>query len=95
MTRRQLWWFVLMLVGGAVPLIVIGFWFDLTGGRSAAALAVADACVDWVHKPRDVRALDGPEAAQRCDRYFRVRSDHDADEDEVRWRARQGTTAGR
>jgi hypothetical protein len=55
---------------------------------------MADACVDWAHKPRDLRALDGPDLAQRCDRYFRVRSDHDGDEDETRWKARQTAKAG-
>lgn len=94
MTTRQLLMFVLMLLGGAVPLVIIGFWFQLSGGRSAESLAVADACVDWAHKPRDARALEGPEVAVRCDRYFHVRSDHDADEDDARWKSRQAAKAG-
>jgi hypothetical protein len=94
MNRRQTVWFVLMLIGGAVPLLIVGYWFEMTGGRSPEALAMADACVDWAHKPRDLRALDGPDLAQRCDRYFRVRSDHDGDEDETRWKARQTAKDG-
>lgn len=94
MTRRQIFLFAAMLVGGAIPLVVIGYWHDLTGGRTAEILAVADACVDWAHKPRDIRALDGPEVAQRCDRYFRARSDRDADEDDSRWKSRQAPKAG-
>lgn len=95
MTRRQIFLFATMLVGGAIPLIIIGYWYELTGGRTKELLAVADACVDWAHKPRDLRAIDGPEAAQRCDLYFRTRSDHDADEDDSRWKSRQAARDGR
>jgi hypothetical protein len=88
MTRRQLIWLVLMVVGGGLPLVVLGFWQEFSGGRTPAALAVADQCVAWLHKPRDQRAQDGQATADRCNTYFRVRSDHDADEDEQRWNAR-------
>jgi hypothetical protein len=94
MNRQQAIWFVAMLVGGALPLIALGYWYELTGARTKETLAVADACVDWAHKSLAERKLDAPDLIQRCNRYFQVRSDRDADEDDKRWKSRQLAKAG-
>ncbi len=56
--------------------------------RSAADLAVADRCMEWSHENSGTQLKDGPELAARCNRYFRIRSEKDADEDIQRWQAR-------
>lgn len=94
MDRRQAFWFVAMLIGGAVPLMIIGYWYELTGGRTKEALAIADSCVDWAHKPLEARKAADADLIDRCNRYFRVRSEHDADEDDARWKSRQVAKAG-
>jgi hypothetical protein len=81
-----------LMLAGALPLLGLIYLTTRLEHRSAENLAVADRCVNWAHKSRDVRALDGPEIAAVCDRYFRVRSDKDADEDDRRWQQRTGGT---
>jgi hypothetical protein len=79
---------IVLMTAGALPFIGLLVWANLAQTRSADDLAVADRCVDWAHKNRDVRQADGPEIQARCDRYFRVRSEKDAEEDDRRWDAR-------
>ncbi len=86
--RPQTIRFAVLLLAGAVPFIGLLIWAERAQTRSPADLGIADRCVDWAHEPRDARALDGPEVAAQCDRYFRVRSDKDGDEDDGRWEAR-------
>jgi hypothetical protein len=74
------------LVGAVLPLVALMVWANLDRPRSAADLALADRCVAWAHKTREAQAFYGPENAAVCERYFRVRSDSDAEEDEQRWR---------
>ena len=81
-------WTILLLFTGAAPFIGLIYWAEVAQHRSAADLELADRCVDWAHKPRDARTADGPDVATACERYFRVRSDENADEDEKRWEAR-------
>ena len=88
MTRRQQILTIAIVVGGAIPLIGIIVMERVSAHRSPADLELADRCVDWAHKPRDARVQDGPEVAASCERYFRVRSDENADEDDRRWQAR-------
>jgi hypothetical protein len=88
MTGRQRIWLVAMLVGGALPLVILGYWQEFRGGRTVQALALADQCVDWAHLPREQRAAAVADLIQRCNTYFRVRSERDADEDDERWKAR-------
>ena len=85
--RRHIWSIVLLL-GGALPFAGLMYVAEIAGSRSAADLDLADRCVDWAHKNRDAQARDGPEIAAKCDRYFSVRSDTDADEDDRRWKTR-------
>src|SRR5665213_1966881 len=88
MIPRQHIWTIALLLAAAAPLAGLLYWANIAYTRSAMDLEVADRCVDWAHKTHDVRALDGPEIAAKCDRYFRVRSDKDENEDNRRWEAR-------
>ena len=92
MPRRHIW-SITLLLGAAAPLAGLMYLANIADSRSATDLDLADHCVAWAHKTRDVRALDGPELATRCNQYFRVRSDKDADEDEHRWEARSAQGA--
>lgn len=83
-------WTILALVAGALPFVGLLYYAQVAQQRSAADLALADRCVDWAHKTRPQQEVDGPEIAAECDRYFTVRSDKDADEDDRRWEARSG-----
>src|SRR5579863_8777058 len=74
MNPRQRLWLVAMIIGGALPLIALGYWQQFAGGRTKAALALADQCVDWLHRPREERAAAAPELVARCNTYFRVRT---------------------
>jgi hypothetical protein len=81
-------WTILGMVAGTLPFVGLLLFAHLQQERSPADLALADGCVDWAHKTAEARAADGPDIAAQCDRYFRVRSDSDADEDDQRWEAR-------
>jgi hypothetical protein len=85
--RRHIWTTALLL-GATAPLAGLMYWANVADNRSASNLELADRCVDWAHKNQDARALDGPEIAAKCDRYFHARSDKDADEDDRRWAVR-------
>nr|QOL00429.1 hypothetical protein [uncultured organism] len=76
------------MIAGAVPFVGLMVLAHIEQSRSAADLALADRCVDWAHEPKDRQAADGPDLAARCERYFRVRSADNADEDDRRWAAR-------
>ncbi len=88
MARYKHLWTIALMTAGAIPFIGLMVFANLSQSRSDADLALADDCMDWVHKTHDAQAAAGPEIATRCDRYFRVRSEKDADEDDQRWDAR-------
>ena len=79
---------IVLMTAGALPFAGLMIVAHFAQSRSAADLAVADRCVDWVHEPKDGQAADGPDLRARCERYFRIRSEDNADEDDRRWQAR-------
>jgi hypothetical protein len=85
--RRSLM-YIGVLVAGAIPLAALGFWGEIMGDRDPAALAIADGCVNWAHRPRAERQQESQDFIGKCDLYFKVRSDSNADEDEARFKAR-------
>lgn len=91
--QRQFIRLTLFLAAGAIPFLGLIKLAEVAQTRSPADLEIADRCVDWAHKPREARMLDGPGIAARCERYFRVRSDKNEDEDDRRWEARAGHQA--
>ena len=83
-------WSILTLAVASLSLAGLMYWAQVAQIRSTGDLEFADHCVDWAHKTRDARTADGPDIASKCTRYFRVRSDKNADEDEIRWKVRTG-----
>jgi hypothetical protein len=75
------------MIAGALPFVGLLIYANLAQTRSADDLALADACVDWSHKARAERLAAEPDFIARCDRYFRIRSEKNADEDDRRWNA--------
>jgi hypothetical protein len=88
MALRQHIGSITLLVGSVLALGGVMYLANAQASRSAADLAVADRCVDWAHTPREAQPTLDPETAAKCDLYFRVRSEKNADEDEKRWSAR-------
>ena len=78
---------IVLLVLGAIPFAGLLVVANLVQSRSVADLALADRCVAWAHETHEAQDEDGPDVAARCDRYFRIRSEADADEDDRRWGA--------
>ncbi len=89
MPRFKYFGTIALMTAGAIPFIGLMILANLAQSRSADDLALADRCMEWAHETRDAQHEDGPELAARCDRYFQVRSEKDADEDDRRWDARQ------
>jgi hypothetical protein len=88
MAIRKYFGTAVLLVAGALPFIGLMVVAHIEQSRSAADLALADRCVGWAHEPKAEQAADGPDLRARCERYFRNRSDDNADEDDRRWEAR-------
>ena len=86
-TREHVWNILLMSVA-AVPLLGLMVYAELPKTRSAADLAVADRCMDWSHQNPAAQGEGGPELAARCNQYFLIRSEKNAEEDIHRWEAR-------
>ena len=78
-----------LLVGVGGPYAALEYWLNSSSGRSAADLAVADRCVARAHRGAAQQVPDPPGLAASCDRYFRLRSEREADEDEARFRAQR------
>jgi hypothetical protein len=85
---RQHLWSIVLTVVATIPLVGLMVYAELAKTRSAADLAVADRCMDWSRKSAGAQLADGRELAARCNQYFRVRSESEADEDVERWQAR-------
>jgi len=81
---------IVLLIGlGVLGGLSVDQWARRTGGRSAAALAIADNCVNWEHQNASGRPKAGDEGSATCDRYFQFRSESEAESDELRWRQRK------
>jgi hypothetical protein len=78
-----------LLIGVGGPYVALEYWLNGRDGRSAADLEIADRCVARAHRTAAPQRLDPPDLAATCDRYFRLRSEHEADEDEKRFRAQR------
>lgn len=50
-------------------------WLTRTGGRSAAALAIADTCVNLKHQNAGTHGKAGAKIISTCDQYFQFRSE--------------------
>jgi hypothetical protein len=81
---------IALLVGVGGPYAALEYWTDGNGGRSAADIEIADECVQRAHGKGVAPRPDPPGSTEKCDRYFRYRSEREADEDEMRFRARSG-----
>ena len=93
--RHQHIWQGALLVIAVVPMAGLMYWANAGQTRSAADLEFADRCVDRVHRNRGAVEDNDPAAANRCDLYFRTRSDGDADDDDKRWEARSAAARAR
>lgn len=87
--HHHLWATIVLCVVGGSGIAAANLWVMRTGGRSDAALAIADACVTREHQDAATGIPSG-ELVEACDRYFRFRSDSEAEADEARWRERNG-----
>jgi hypothetical protein len=90
---RKHFWTTTLLTVATVPLIGLMIYANLARTRSAAELAVADRCMDWAHESHQIQQTDDPGLSARCNLYFRVRSDENADEDIRRWETRAASAA--
>lgn len=82
-------WATAVLVGAAGLGGYVGDqWLTRTGGRSNAALAIADTCVNLEHQNAGTHTNSGTEITSTCGQYFQFRSESEAESDELRWRQR-------
>ncbi|HLY56674.1 MAG TPA: hypothetical protein VKS60_14010 [Stellaceae bacterium] len=89
MTTKRHAWGVAAVAAASVPMGGLAYWSSLGDTRTAADLEVADRCIAEAHDPQGTTPANEPDLAARCDRYFRLRSEAEADADEQRWRDRQ------
>jgi hypothetical protein len=81
---------LVLLLGVGGPYIALEYWMNVSGGRSAGDLEIADKCLERAHGMADVKSPEPFDLAVKCDRYFHIRTEREADEDENRFRARRG-----
>ena len=81
---------VALIVGVGGPYAALEYWANVWGGRTVADLEIADQCMQRLHSIGLAQSSDPSGLVEKCDRYFRYRSEREADEDEGRYRARGG-----
>ena len=79
---------IVLLVVGVFPFLVLVLTANVLKERTAANLKIGVDCIDWIHLTKQAQAQMSPEFIARCETYFKVRSEHDVEEDDRRWAAR-------